>query len=91
MSTKENKFNVNDIVMFKNNLILVKIIKIKNNEYGVVYPHLKDPQEFWVDEDKLEEKPYNYDEKIFKAYIEYKYKYEELCNRLYSPSKRERY
>lgn len=87
-----NKYNIGDIVMLKDNLILVKIIKTnKRNEYGVIYPHLTESHEFWVNENELEEKPFNYEQKIFKAYIEYRNKYEKLIDRLYSPSIRERY
>lgn len=87
-----NKYNIGDIVMLKDNLILVKIIKInKKNEYDVIYPHLENPHDFWVKENELEEKPFNYNQKIFEAYIEYRSKYKELIARLYTPSVRERY
>lgn len=86
-----NKYNIGDIVMLKENLILVKISKIKRSKYCVYYPHLKNPHDFWIDEDKLQKKPFNYEEKIFEAYIDYRYKYEELCRRLLSPSVRDKY
>lgn len=87
-----NKYNIGDIVMLKENLLLVKIIKTnRKNEYGVIYPHLTEPQEFWVNENELEEKSINYEQKIFEAYIEYRIKYKNLIDRLYSPSIRERY
>ena len=77
--------------MLKENLILVQIVKIKNHKYCVYYPHLENPQNFWVNEDELEEKPFNYEQKIFEAYLEYRTKYEKLIDRLYSPNFRERY
>ena len=77
--------------MLKENLILVKIVKTNKNKYGVIYPHLEEPKELWVNENELEEKPVNYEQKIFKAYIEYRIKYENLIDRLYSPHFRERY
>lgn len=86
-----NKYNIDDIVMLKENLILVKITKVNKNKYGVIYPHLLEPKEFWVKEDELEEKPFDYNRIIFEAYIEYRNKYEKLIDRLYSPSIRERY
>lgn len=86
-----NKYHINEIVMLKKNLILVQIVKIKNQKYCVYYPHLEDPQNFWVNENELEEKPFNYEQKIFEAYLEYRTKYEKLIDRLYSPNFRERY
>lgn len=92
MTNKENYlYKVGDILMLKENLILVKVVKTKRNKYGVIYPHLTDPKEFWVNENELEEKPSNYEKKIFEAYIEYRTKYEKLIDRLYSPKFRERY
>ena len=29
--------------MLKENLILVKIVRTKKNKYGVIYPHLTEP------------------------------------------------
>ena len=87
-----NKFNIGDRVILKENLIIVEITKTnKQNEYGVIYPHLTEPREFWVNEDELEEKPIDYDQKIFNGYIEYYYKYHNLLDRLYSASKRKRF
>ena len=89
---KMSKFNIGDRVILKENLVIVEIVKMnKKDEYGVIYPHLKEPHEFWVKEDELEEKPINYDQKIFNAYIEYYYKYNQLLERLYSASKRKRF
>lgn len=86
-----NKYNIGDIAMFKKNLLLVKIIKTnKKNEYCVYYPHLENPHNFWVKEEELEEKPFNYNEIIFKAYLEYRTKYYNLIDTLYSPSVKER-
>lgn len=92
MTGKENcLYKVGDILMLKENLILVKVIKTNKNKYCVIYPHLTKPNGFWVKEYELEEKPFNYGQIIFEAYIEYRTKYKELIDRLYSPNYRERY
>lgn len=87
-----SKFHIGDRVILKENLIVVEITKIdKKNKYGVIYPHLKAPDEFWVKEDELEKKPIDYQQIIFNAYIEYRFKYYDLLDRLYSAGRRERY
>ena len=92
MTSKENRlYKVGDTVMLKENLLLVKIVKTKRNRYGVIYPHLTEPKEFWVNENELELKPLDYGRIIFEAYIEYRAKYKELIDRLYSPNFRKRF
>jgi len=92
MASKENYlYKVGDTLMLKENLILVKVVKTHKNKYCVIYPHLIDPGEFWVSESELAEKPLNYEQRIFEAYIEYRAKYEKLIDRLYSPHFREKY
>jgi len=92
MTSKEYLFKVGDKVVLKENLLIVEIVKLgKKNEYEVLYPHLREKNTFWVKENELQEKPYDYNEKIFMAYIEYRVKYYDLLKRLYSPSVRDRY
>jgi len=92
ITSKENcLYKVGDVVMLKENLLLVKIVKTNKNRYGVIYPHLTEPKEFWVKEDELELKPLDYGRIIFEAYIEHRTKYKELIDRLYSPNFRERF
>ena len=92
MTSKEYLFKVGDKVVLKENLLIVEIVKLgKKNEYEVFYPHLKEKNTFWVKENELQEKPYDYNEKIFMAYIEYRVKYYDLLKRLYSPSVRDKY
>jgi len=77
--------------MLKENLLLVKVVRIDKNKYWCIYPHLEESKPFSVKENELEEKPIDYQQKIFEAYIEYRFKYKELINRLYTPNFRERY
>lgn len=94
----EPLFDVDDIVMLKDNLLLVKIksIHIKKHRYSyrVFYPHLFEEGElintFEVIENDLCGKPTDYDQIIFNAYIEYRHKYEKLLERLKSPQYREK-
>lgn len=93
--TIEPLFKIGDRVMLKENLLIVEIkdILVKKNkyEYKVFYPHLSDPHIFMCYEDELEEKPIDYNQIIFDAYIEYRCKYEDLLKRLRSPSVRQNY
>lgn len=86
------KYKVGDRVIFKRNLLIVEIERCffdkreKKKAYSVRYPHLnRSYNTFAAYEDELEEKPYNYDQLIFNAYIEYRYKYESLLRNLYRP------
>ena len=86
------KYKAGDRVILKQNLLIVEIVKSffdkreKKKAYSVRYPHLeKSYYTFAAYEDELEEKPYNYDQLIFNAYIEYLYKYNELLQKLYKP------
>ncbi len=91
----EPLFKEGQKVMLKENLIIVEIVKRsiekKKNRYCVIYPHLKGARDFWVDEEELQERPIDYNQIIYNAYLEYKYKYDDLLRRLYSPNVREKY
>lgn len=95
----EPMFKVGERVMLKSNLLIVEIkeITIKRCRYAykVFYPHLYQNGTyrgfFTVFEDELEEKPIDYDQIIFDAYIEYRRKYEKLLERLRTPSVRQDY
>lgn len=85
-------FKVGDIVMFKENLFMVKIgdVTVKRNKYvyKVRYNH-KDyggPNYGWFEvyEDELEEKPFDYERLLLNAYLEYRCKYEGLLKSLTS-------
>ena len=98
--TVEPLFRVGDRVMLKENLIIVEIYDVSVNKnkylYTVFYPHLHKVGDiglgsFMCYEDELEEKPIDYDERIFNAYIEYRRKYEDLLERLRTPSVRKNY
>jgi len=95
----EPMFKVGEKVMLKDNLIIVKIksIQIKRNRYCyfVFYPHLypegTDFYCFSVMEDEIKEIPFDYNQVIFNAYLEYRKKYEELLERLKSPQYRDKF
>jgi len=93
--TIEPLFKIGDRVMLKENLLIVEINDIfceKNKyKYKVFYPHLVSAHYFVCYEDELEEKPFDYNQIIFNAYIEYRHKYEDLLERLKAPSVRQDY
>ena len=85
----EPSFNLGDVVMFKENALLVEVGKyfVKKNKYyyKVRYSHMYHDSDYgWFDvcEDELEEKPINYESVIFEKYIEYLCKYQSLLNHL---------
>ena len=91
------KYKTGDRVILKDNLLIVEIIspffdkKAKKKSYNVKYPHLERCYNvFTVYEEELEEKPYNYEQLIFNAYVEYLYKYNELLRSLYRPQREDR-
>ena len=89
------EYNIGDKVMLKCNLLIVEITDRrkdkKKNMYYVKYSHLENAQSFYMYEEELEREPVNYNQLIFNAYIEYKYKYDKLLERLYSPAVRDKY
>jgi len=93
----EPMFKIGERVMLKENLLIVEIYDIfveKNKyKYKVFYPHLINGKDFLFVcyEDELGEKPIDYDQIIFNAYVEYRHKYYELLERLRLPSIRQNY
>lgn len=85
------KYKIGDRLVLKENFIIVEIAYAYKNKYEVFYPHLTTPKFFTVKEDELMEKPPNYAEKIFELYLEYRHKYYDLLDKLYTPNYRERY
>lgn len=87
IETIEPLYKVDDVVMFKDNLLMVVIgeILVKRNKYWyrVRYNHLHFENEkvgwFNVSEEELETKPLNYESLLMEKYIDYKLKYEHLC------------
>ena len=76
-----------DIVILKENLLKVKIVKIKEpffsgTRFLVKYAHLDDDLDnigcFLVSIRDIEEVPFDYDQKIFDAYVDLLVKYKEL-------------
>lgn len=87
IETIEPLYKVNDIVMFKDNLLMVVVgdIYVERNQYWykVRYNHKEYKNElvgwFNVSEDELQHKPLDYECLLLEKYIEYKWKYERLC------------
>lgn len=87
IETIEPLYKVNDVVMFKDNLLMVVIgeIYVKQNKYWyrVRYNHnyYENKMIGWfnVSEEELETKPLNYESLLMEKYIDYKWKYEHLC------------
>ena len=87
VETIEPLFKIDEVVMLKENLLMVVIeeIFIKRNEYyyRVRYNHKyyenKNIGWFNVSEKELEYQPLNYESLLMEKYIEYKWKYEHLC------------
>jgi len=90
ITTIEPKFEIGDVVMLKENVLMVEIgdIKIKSHRYlyKVRYAHLyrSCAEEGWFEvfEDELQYKPHNYEELLLDGYITYRYKYETLIRNL---------
>lgn len=84
--TIEPLYKVNDVVMFKDNLLMVVIGKIfvKQNRYcySVRYnhQHYQNGMVGWFDvfEEELETKPFNYESLLVEKYIDYRCRYEHL-------------
>ena len=81
-------YNVGDVVMLKENKLLVKVLKQftkgGRKAYIVAYAHHKNCEDygFTVFEEDLQEKPYDYNSFIFNEYIELLTKYKNLVNAL---------
>jgi hypothetical protein len=83
----EPLFNVGDLVMYKDNLLIVEIISIKveKNRYQYQAKYLSDKlhdYKMWFDESELTTKPIDYTERLMIAYLDYKNKYETLIRNL---------
>ena len=81
-------YNVGQVIMLKENKLLVKVlnqyIKCGRKMYEVAYNHHKNCENygFTVFEEDLQEKPYDYNAFIFNEYIELLMKYKKLVNAL---------
>ena len=86
LKNPDPKFKIGDVVMCKENKLLMRILSVSKKRpyvYTVAYAHLNDSYGFPIDETKLEEKPYHYDEIIFNAYLDCLDKLNNLTKDLY--------
>lgn len=85
----EPLFKEGDVVMLKENCLLVVIVGISVNKnryrYVVHYNHIKEKALFGgfsVSEEELQQKPIDYESVLLEKYLEYRIKYEDLLNGL---------
>lgn len=93
----EPLFEVDRKAMLSRNLFIVKIKTVKHhrfkeNEYEVYYdvenkgnlckPYIGYDYSFWVKESELEHIPFDRHDRVWKAYIDYYFKYNDLIDKL---------
>lgn len=93
----EPLFKVDEKVMLSQNLFIVKVKTVKHhrfkeNEYEVYYDvenegnlckaYIGSEYSFWVKESDLENIPFNRQDRIWKAYVDYYFKYNDLIKKL---------
>jgi len=93
------KFKIDDELVFKENLLIVRVVEVKRKHkryiYGVNYRHKHKKGDvlgkFYVEEYDLKYIPINFEDEIFEAYLDYRCKYENLVRELVAPYKENKY